>query len=83
METDYLTAKIQSHRANLLRYATLLDTHLTEFEREYLHTRIEEESAEIVNLELEAVNQGSTEEESLTGPNPHPPLVAPRARPGS
>ena len=43
MKTDYLNAKILSHRANLQRYATLLATQLTELEREYLHKRIEEE----------------------------------------
>ena len=53
MKTDYLNAKILSHRANLQRYATLLATQLTELEREYLHKRIEEERAEVASLELE------------------------------
>jgi hypothetical protein len=52
MKTDYLNAKILSHRANLQRYATLLATQLTELEREYLHKRIEEERAEVASLEF-------------------------------
>ena len=52
MKTDYLNAKILSHRANLQRYATLLATQLTELEREYLHKRIEEERAEVASLNL-------------------------------
>src|SRR3954470_13602787 len=53
MKTDYLNAKILSHRSNLKRYATLLATQLTERERKYLHKRIEEERAEVASLELE------------------------------
>ena len=52
MKTDYLNAKILSHRANLQRHATLLATQLTELEREYLHKRIEEGRAEVVSLEF-------------------------------
>jgi hypothetical protein len=83
MEIDYLSAKAQSHRANLLRYARLLDTQLTEFERAYLLKRIEEESAEIARLELEGANQGRAEEESLTAPNPLPPPASTQEPPGS
>jgi len=53
MNTDFLNAKILSHRSNLQRYATLLSTQLTERERKYLHKRIEEERAEVASLELE------------------------------
>ena len=52
MKTDYLNAKILSHRANLQRYARLLATQLTELEREYLHKRIAEEHAEVTRMEL-------------------------------
>src|SRR3954468_13561579 len=52
MKTDYLNAKILSHRANLQRYGRLLATQLTELEREYLHKRIAEEQAEVARVEL-------------------------------
>ena len=52
IKTDYLNAKILSHRANLQRYARLLATQLTELEREYLHKRIAEEHAEVARVEL-------------------------------
>jgi hypothetical protein len=66
--SDYLDAKILSHRANLQRYARLLVTQLTELEREYLHKRIEEEGAEVARLELERASQSSTGEESCYRP---------------
>ena len=52
IKTDYLNAKILSHRANLQRYAMLLATQLTELERKSLHKRIAEEHAEVVRVEL-------------------------------
>jgi len=52
MKTDYINAKILSHRANLQRYFRLLATQLTELEREYLHKRIAEERTEVSRLEL-------------------------------
>ena len=52
IKTDYLNAKILSHRANLQRYGRLLATQLTELEREYLHKRIAEEQAEVARVEL-------------------------------
>ena len=83
METNYRTARILSHRANLQRYATLLATQLTEFEREYLHKRIEEEGAEVASLELERVAKAAQVKKAVTVPNPLPPPASPQAPPGS
>jgi hypothetical protein len=50
MMTDYLAAKIRTHRRNIQRYGRLLATHLTELERQYVHKRIAEEMAELERL---------------------------------
>ena len=68
MKTDYLNAKILSHRANLQRYATLLATQLTELEREYLHKRIEEERAEVASLEFARAAEAAQAKETVTVP---------------
>ena len=73
MKTDYLNAKILSHRANLQRYATLLATQLTELEREYLHKRIEEERAEVASLEFARAAEAAQAKETVTVPSPLPP----------
>ena len=74
IKTDYLNAKILSHRANLQRYARLLATQLTELEREYLHKRIAEEHAEVARVELlrEANAAKPKREEVLIAPKPLP-----------
>jgi len=77
MKTDYLNAKILSHRANLQRYATLLATQLTELEREYLHKRIEEERAEVASLEFARAAEAAQAKETVTVPNPLPPHASP------
>ena len=85
MKTDYLNAKILSHRANLQRYATLLATQLTELEREYLHKRIEEERAEVASLEFARAAEAAQTKETVTVPNPLPPhasLPVPEPPPG-
>ena len=85
MKTDYLNAKILSHRANLQRYATLLATQLTELEREYLHKRIEEERAEVASLEFARAAEAARTKETVTVPNPLPPhasLPVPEPAPG-
>ena len=68
MKTDYLNAKILSHRANLQRYATLLATQLTELEREYLHKRIEEERAEVASLEFARAAEAAQAKKPLRSP---------------
>jgi hypothetical protein len=74
MKTDYLNAKILSHRGNLQRYATLLATRLTELERDYLHKRIAEERAEVARLELlRASRSANSQERSHYASNPLPP----------
>ena len=85
MKTNYLNAKILSHRANLQRYATLLATQLTELEREYLHKRIEEERAEVASLEFARAAEAAQTKETVTVPNPLPPhasLPVPEPAPG-
>ena len=77
MKTDYLNAKILSHRANLQRYATPLATQLTELEREYLHKRIEEERAEVASLEFARAAEAAQAKETVTVPNPLPPHASP------
>jgi hypothetical protein len=83
MKTDYLNAKIQSHRANLQRYARLLATQLTELEREYLHKRIEEERAEVASLDLERAAKAEQAKKTVTVPNPPPPHASQPAQPDS
>jgi hypothetical protein len=84
MKVDYLDAKIQSHRANLQRYARLLATPLTELEREYLRKRIAEERAEVANLELlrEGKSVKSNSEAATIAPNLLPSRVAPETASG-
>ena len=48
---DFRTARIQSHRRNIQRYARLLSTELTDLERQYLRKRIVEEQIELERLE--------------------------------
>ena len=85
IKTDYLNAKILSHRANLQRYARLLATQLTELEREYLHKRIAEEHAEVARVELlrEAKAAKPKREEVLIAPNPLAPRASRPEHPGS
>lgn len=51
---DFETAKILGHRRNLERYHRLLGTTLTGLERQYILSRITEETAELERLELRA-----------------------------
>jgi hypothetical protein len=85
IKTDYLNAKILSHRANLQRYAMLLATQLTELERKSLHKRIAEEHAEVARVELlrEAKAAKPKREEVLIAPNPLPPRASRPEHPGS
>ena len=66
MKTDYINAKMLSHRANLQRYSRLLATQLTELERVYLHKRIAEERTEVSRLELLQGGQISEAEKGRT-----------------
>ena len=54
MMTDFLTAKIRSHRRNIQRYSRLLATSLSELERQYLHKRIADEKAELERWEMQS-----------------------------
>ena len=51
---DLRTAKIRSHRRNIQRYSRLLATSLSDLERQYLHTRIADEQAELERWELQS-----------------------------
>ena len=70
METDYVNAKILSHRANLQRYARLLATQLTELEREYLHKRIEEETRKLPGWNWSGTDKAAQRKEAATVPSP-------------
>jgi 5-bromo-4-chloroindolyl phosphate hydrolysis protein len=48
---DFHTAQVWRHRRNIDRYCRLLATELTDVERQYLHTRITEEHAQLERLE--------------------------------
>jgi hypothetical protein len=62
MIIDYQAGKIRSHRSNIQRYAKLLTTPLTDFERQYLQKRISEErdSLELAERVHEANSLGVT-----------------------
>jgi hypothetical protein len=78
---DFRTAKILGHRRNIQRYARLLAVELTERERQYLHTRIAEEHAELERLQeshpqqagvlIAAEDRGKARESNLR-PNTNP-----------
>jgi hypothetical protein len=51
---DENTVRIVVHRQNITRYRSLLQTPLTEIEREFIDRRIEEEAAEIHRLTAES-----------------------------
>lgn len=53
-------ARLRTHHKNVQRYRQLLDTHLTDFEREYIGKRLSEEQAAI-----ELLSSPSTEAASL------------------
>jgi hypothetical protein len=48
------TVRIVVHRQNITRYRSLLQTRLTEIEREFIARRIDEEEAEIHRLTAES-----------------------------
>jgi len=76
MKTEYLKAKILGHRGNLRRYRSLLQTHLTELEREYLHRRVAEERTEVARLELVLASTPRPNAESISANSPLPQLSA-------
>jgi len=45
MVDDAKTACLDAHRNNIRRYCALLETHLTDVEREYIERRLSEELA--------------------------------------
>jgi hypothetical protein len=47
---DLASARLKTHRDNIARYRRLLETRLTEFEREYIHRRLLEEQSELETM---------------------------------
>jgi hypothetical protein len=53
-------AKLQTHRKNIQRYRQLLETGLTDFEREYIGKRLAEEQSAIETLSTMAPSAASS-----------------------
>jgi hypothetical protein len=51
---DIASARLRTHRNNIARYNRLLDTNLTELEREYIQRRLSEERSNLETLGSEA-----------------------------
>ena len=51
---DETLAQFRAHRQNINRYRSLLQTHLTAFERDFIERRIAEEEAAVSLLALAA-----------------------------
>jgi hypothetical protein len=64
-------ARLRTHHKNVQRYRQLLETSLTDFEREYIGKRLSEEQAAIdmlsANAEIEAPSRSTT---NLSDGNP-------------
>jgi 5-bromo-4-chloroindolyl phosphate hydrolysis protein len=55
------SARLRTHHKNLQRYRQLLDTGLTDFEREYIGKRLSEEQAAIETLSAEMLTAAASE----------------------
>jgi hypothetical protein len=51
---DIASARLRTHRDNIARYRRLLETNLTELEREYIQRRLSEEQFHLETLGCEA-----------------------------
>ena len=51
---DETLARFRAHRQNIIRYRSLLETHLTDFERGFIKRRIVEEEEALTALAFEA-----------------------------
>ncbi len=47
---DIVSARLRTHRNNIARYSRLLETKLTELEREYIQRRLSEEQSNLEAL---------------------------------
>lgn len=54
--TEEGNARLQAHRRNIDRYRRLLETKLSELERQYLEKRLSEEQATMVEIHLKSVD---------------------------
>ena len=52
MMTDDQLARMQAHRSNIYRYRHLLQTNLTELERDFVERRLAEEQSSLERLAL-------------------------------
>jgi len=50
---DARAARVHAHRSNIRRYRTLLETHLTDVERDYIEGRLSEERAILQALQTD------------------------------
>jgi hypothetical protein len=53
-------ARLRTHHKNVQRYRQLLDTNLTDFEREYIGKRLSEEQATIEDLSANLSTKASS-----------------------
>ena len=52
---DLVSARSRTHRDNIARYRRLLETRLTDFERQYIQRRLLEEQSELETLASVAI----------------------------
>ncbi len=71
--TDEKLARLRTHRNNISRYRRLLDTKLTESERQFIHRRLSEERAAMERLASSAfpLSLGITVNAPETNPREH------------
>jgi hypothetical protein len=54
---DARAARVHAHRSNIRRYRTLLETHLTDVERDYIEGRLLEERATLQALQTDEAHR--------------------------
>ena len=65
-------ARLRTHHKNVQRYRQLLETGLTDFEREYIGKRLSEEQAaiEVLSADMPALTPSATAARLPNGPSP-------------
>lgn len=56
---DIAIARLRAHRDNIERYRRLLETNLTELEREYVERRLWEEQSSLSTLAIKQLGVGA------------------------
>ena len=64
---DVVSARLRTLRSNIARYRRLLETNLTELEREYIERRLSEEQSNLEALEVGSPNSQMFALERLSG----------------